>query len=78
MPIILERPVILRTHRERFAKGKAKLRDFMKRHSGHGVELQLVADQGKVSDLILLLAENTTSNGLGWELMAGGDLKVWC
>jgi nucleotide-binding universal stress UspA family protein len=33
--------------------GKAKLREFVKKHSRHGVEPQLVVDQGNASDLIL-------------------------
>jgi nucleotide-binding universal stress UspA family protein len=37
--------------------GKAKLRKFAKKHSRHGVEPQLVADQGNASDLILSYAQ---------------------
>jgi len=37
--------------------GKAKLREFVKKHSRYGVEPQVVVDQGHVSDLILLFAE---------------------
>ncbi len=33
--------------------GKAKLREFVKKHSRHAVEPQLVVDQGNASDLIL-------------------------
>lgn len=37
--------------------GKAKLREFVKKHSRHGVEPQLVVDQGNASDLILSFAQ---------------------
>ncbi len=37
--------------------GKAKLQEFVKKHWRHGVEPQLVVDQGNASDLILLFAE---------------------
>lgn len=37
--------------------GKAKLRDFVKKHSGYGVEPQLVVAQGTASDLILSFAQ---------------------
>jgi nucleotide-binding universal stress UspA family protein len=37
--------------------GKAKLREFVKKHSQHGVEPQVVVDQGNASDLILLFAQ---------------------
>jgi nucleotide-binding universal stress UspA family protein len=37
--------------------GKAKLQEFVKQHSGHGVEPQLVVGQGHASDLILSFAQ---------------------
>jgi nucleotide-binding universal stress UspA family protein len=37
--------------------GTVKLRDFVKKHSRHGVEPQLVVDQGNASDLILSFAQ---------------------
>jgi nucleotide-binding universal stress UspA family protein len=37
--------------------GNAKLRQFVNKHSRHGVEPQLVVDQGNASDLILLFAQ---------------------
>ena len=37
--------------------GKTKLREFAKKHSRHGIEPQLVVDQGNASDLILSFAQ---------------------
>jgi len=37
--------------------GKVRLRDFVKQHSRHGVEPQLVVDPGNASDLILSFAQ---------------------
>lgn len=37
--------------------GEVKLREFVKKHSGHGVEPKLVVNQGNASDLILSFAQ---------------------